>query len=650
MKTLLRTTTAALLLLASLHGAPSLEEVQRALGTDILAEDLPLEQVRLFTESRVPDIPEINDPDQWRAYADKLRQQVLDNIVFRGNLAKYWRDAPSKVEWDQVLDELPGYRIKKFRFEILPGWYCPALLYEPTGLKKGQKVPVVINVNGHDGKGKAAPYKQIRCIHQARNGLLAVNVEWIGMGQFRHRMSHYQLAQLDLCGVSGLAPFYLNVSRALDAALAHPNADPGRVAVAGLSGGGWQTLFFSALDTRVKLANPVAGYSSFKTRARHTSDLGDSEQTPNDLATLADYTHLTALLADRALLLTKNAKDKCCFAAPHALPPLQAAAAPKFKLLGREDYFRTHINHDPGTHNFEADNRRQLYKMLGQVFYGDETAIPLEEKHTDAEIHDAETLNVPLPEDNISLHTIAKYIASTLPIPVPGSDPLAGVERHACIPALHKLLRTTRYEVTAQQLKTQKLKGATATPWRLQLGKAWTVPALELTPAGKPKETILLLGDGGRTQLAAQAQGHLAAGRAVLAIDPFYFGESTISTHAFLYAILVAAVGERPLGIQASQIAAIARWTNERSQKPVDIEAHGLRTSTIALLTTTLETKHIRKANLHGALPSFKNLVNEGHGANKFPELFCFGLLEYFDVPELTKLASLKGKPRVFLK
>ena len=48
------------------------------------------------------------------------------------------------------------------------------------------------------------------------------------------------------------------------------------------------------------LANPVAGYSSFRVRIRdHFKDLGDSEQTPCDLATLADYTHLTALRAPR---------------------------------------------------------------------------------------------------------------------------------------------------------------------------------------------------------------------------------------------------------------------------------------------------------------------------------------------------------------
>ena len=56
------------------------------------------------------------------------------------------------------------------------------------------------------------------------------------------------------------------MTRGLDLLLAYPNADPKRVAVSGLSGGGWQTIFVSGLDPRVTLSNPVAGYSSFRTR------------------------------------------------------------------------------------------------------------------------------------------------------------------------------------------------------------------------------------------------------------------------------------------------------------------------------------------------------------------------------------------------
>ena len=93
---------------------------------------------------------------------------MLDNVVFRGEAAT-WRDYAGKVEWLDTIDGGEGYRIKKLRYEALPGLWVPRLLYEPT--KLAGKVPVVLNVNGHDGNGKAADYKQIRCINLAKRGM-----------------------------------------------------------------------------------------------------------------------------------------------------------------------------------------------------------------------------------------------------------------------------------------------------------------------------------------------------------------------------------------------------------------------------------------------------------------------------------------------
>ena len=633
--------------------APSILELQKTLNQTIMPEGAPLEQVRSFVENRVPAVPDIQDPEEWRKYCDQLRKDILEKVVFRGNLAPFWNKQKNGVVYEELLKPHPDYSIQKLRFQILPGWWCPALLYIPSDLPEGQKVPVILNVNGHDKKGKAAPYKQIRCIHQARNGMLAMNVEWIGMGQFNDRMSHYDIGQLDLCGISGLSPFYMNMSKALDVALEHPNANPEKVAVAGLSGGGWQTIFFSALDTRVKLANPVAGYSSFLTRARYPSDLGDSEQTPNDLATLADYTHLTALLSDRALLLTKNAEDKCCFAAPHALPPLKAAAEPKFKLLGREKYFRTHINTDPGTHNFEADNRQQFYKMLGFTFFGKDTAIPLKETHTEKEILTSEQLHVPLPEKNIDINFIAKTYAKGLPLPHPMASPFTEtIELKHAAPDLHKILHTAAYPITPQQISTKKLSdGTTSTSWMLHLNNEWTVPTLELTPSGEVKKTVILIGDQGRGSLAELTLDNLKKGNRVLLLDLFYFGENKLGKQDFLYAILVSAVGERPLGIQISQMAAIADWAIKNYKAElIDIESKGPRTSFIALTAATLSPNRFGKILLHSPLESLKSLIRNGFGSNRYPELFCFGLLKYFDIPGLIKLANTEDPERITIR
>src|SRR5262249_34809951 len=153
-------------------------------------------------------------------------------------------------------------------------------------------------VHGHEAKGKSADYKQVHCINQAKRGIIALSTEWLGMGQLRgDEFRHDLINHIDLCGTSGVAAHYLALTRGLDILLAHEHADPSGVAVTGLSGGGWQTIFVSAFAPRVTLAVPVAGYSSFRTRSRHDPDLGDSEQTPPDLATVTDYAPMTAMLA-----------------------------------------------------------------------------------------------------------------------------------------------------------------------------------------------------------------------------------------------------------------------------------------------------------------------------------------------------------------
>jgi len=55
--------------------------------------------------------------------------------------------------------------------------------------------------------------------------------------------------------------------------------------------------------------------------------------------------------APKPTLLTFNAKDDCCFEAG-TRAAAQRASEPFFKLFGKEANLRTHINYDPGNHNF----------------------------------------------------------------------------------------------------------------------------------------------------------------------------------------------------------------------------------------------------------------------------------------------------------
>jgi len=194
--------------------------------------------------------------------------------------------------------------------------------------------------------------------------------------------------------------------------------------------------------------------------------------------------------------------------------------------------------------------------------------------------------------------------------------------------------------MTAKQAGSEMRGDTKATFWQLHAGADWTVPAVELV-RGEPKGTTILIADGGRKSVAANAEALLASGQRVLAIDPFYFGESKIAQKDWLYAILVAAVGDRPLGIQASEVAAVARWSAEQFKgSPVSVESVGPRSSTYALVATALEPKAIGSLKTTDPLTSLHQVIDENRKVDQTPELFCFGLLEAFDVPQLKDLVG----------
>ncbi len=600
--------------LAALPAPAQTSTLEAALAKPILAPNQTRIETQVYTASRVKPLPMVTSAQQWTLAKEQLRQRILNEVILRGEGIK-WAQAKTRVEW---LDTLPGdgYRIKRLRYEILPGLWIPALLYEP--LKLSGKVPVILNTNGHEGTGIANDYIQIRCINEARKGALALNFEWLGMGQLKTPgFDHTRSPQLDLTGTNGVALHYLSQKRGLDILLSHPNADPTRVAVTGLSGGGWQTIIISALDPRVTIAAPVAGYSSFVTRAQFPEpDLGDSEQTPVDLAATADYTTLTAMRAPRPTMVVNNAYDNCCFRADYANAPLIWAARPFFALYNASSQLTAHINFDPG-HNYGKDNREAFYRFVRDNFYaGNDAAFPEKEIPSESLVRTPEQLKMELPADNLDFHKLALRLAQNLPL-------------KSGAPTLAQVVKPHHYKLRAlEAAPAAQADGIPVRYWRLQLDNDWTLPAVDLGDPAASKVTILL-GDQGRAALTAEARRLLQQGQRVIAIDPFYFGESNLARKDYLYALLISSIGDRPLGIQASQLLAVARW----AKAPVTVESFGPRTSLIAAVAAALDPKAIPATQPHDALNSLHEILQKDLTVDKFPEYFTFGLLQAWDLP-----------------
>ena len=623
-----------LLSISLLLGAPAgaQDQLAKALGETLVTPDVIAAQHRDFVLARIKKLTLAQDAKTWQQEAEMIRRRVLDEVVFRGVSAD-WRNGNAMPEWDEVIDTGHGYRIRKLRYQAVPGLWIPALLYEPKELVG--KVPVVLNVNGHEATGKATDYKQLRCINLAKRGMLALNLEWVGMGQLKGAgYSHNHLAKLDLCGVSGLSVFYLAMARGLDVLLDHSHADAERVAVTGLSGGGWQTIVLSALDKRVRLAVPVAGHSALAQRVANTNSIGDLEQNPSDLVSIADYVHLNALMTPRPLLLIYNTKDDCCFVASTVKSNTYQPVIRFYEQAGFSQRLAYYENSDPGTHNYEVDNRQQFYRFLNRHFLadgvGNDKEIP-----SRGELQTAEALQVAIPANNANFDSLAAQAAVALPHVGTGSKSQQRKQ-------LGEILRTTFYETGADRFTgPSAVDGLEVRRFVLRFGRDWSLPGVVVQGATVDR-AVLLLSDGGFASQATRIRELVESGARVFALDPFLVGVAQPSGSLYQKAMLIATVGERALGIQASQIVASSRFlTRVLVEDQLIIESHGPRCSLAARCAAALDgAVSIDAVHTHDELASLKDLLLPGARYQEHPEAYCFGLLASFDLNQLAELAG----------
>ena len=619
------------------------DAISQVLGEEILAPSVAVHQVKSYILSRVAPPPTVTSAQQWTEQAKRLRQHLLQDVVFHG-WPNEWVNAPPKFEDLGVIETGQGYRLRKLRYEIVPGFQSVAILYEPE--KMQGKLPAILNVNGHVGPpGKAVEYKQKRCINFAKHGILALNLEWFFFGELRQEGNqHWYGAHLDLVGANGLGIFLLEMRRGLDYLYNHPNVDRNRLGVTGLSGGGWQTIFLSSLDERVKAAVPVAGYSSVSTKveAREYGDLGDIEQNGTDLFAAVDYTHLTAMMAPRPTLLIHNAEDDCCFRAPLVKPLIYDGVKPFFRLYGKEDVFEWYENRDPGTHNYQLNNREPAYRFFSQQF-----GLPAIEKETPVgqEIKSYEELVVGLPKDNLTILGLARKLASGITRrPLPADSPAKSVWANEERETLRSVVRYKPVQLSrVWTLANTKHRGVETLSYLFEMDNGLSASGVWLKGIVTPEKApvTIVLNDQGRKAAAADISDRVNRDEQVLALDLTFFGDAWKDNEPSSYAQILDGEGDRPLGMQAAQLLRIANWFRDRAGvQRVRLEARGIRTQSIGLVAAALQPDLFSEVIAHEGIPSLAFLLQKPVTFDEAPELFCLDLYKEFDLDRLAAIAA----------
>src|SRR3954462_5203849 len=99
--------------------------IKQALAEPILSAGQTTAELRAFIVPRIRRMSQFKSRQEWEQEAARIRRDMLDEIVFRGAQAVAWRDAKCGVEWLDTVAGGPGYHIRKFRYEVLPGMWVP---------------------------------------------------------------------------------------------------------------------------------------------------------------------------------------------------------------------------------------------------------------------------------------------------------------------------------------------------------------------------------------------------------------------------------------------------------------------------------------------------------------------------------------------
>ncbi len=617
-----------------------LPSVVEALASPVQSPAVTQYQLQQYLLHKIPPLPSASSAQQWTQEVDRMRGHILNDIAFHG-WPREWIDAAPHFEDMGVIESGEGYRIRKLRYEVIPGFMSTALLYEPT--KIAGRIPAILNFIGHEPEGTAVEYEQKRCINFAKLGMVALDVGWMEFGDLSQPgNAHDFAADLDLVGSNALGLFYLAMKRGLDYLTTLPEVDSSRIGATGLSGGGWQTAVLGALDPRIAVSVEVAGLGSRESNLTNPKDTYEVEEDAPDFMQGFDYPELIAMRAAKPTLLIHNLVDSCCFRAPLVKPYLYDNVKPFFALYGAQQNLGWYENLDPGLHNYQADNRLQAYRFFTAHFH---LPVPETEIFSDGEIRSQRELSIPLPPDNLTILGLAKKLAlQNQRSPVPTNEG----EREKWAQATREQLKSAIRYQKADVLAAFRMANARgldfqSLSYRFDLSNGLSATGVWLKEDHAPDSApvTIVLNDEGFKAAGQQVFNRLSRGNRVLALDLLFTGFTKPDVpDSSDWEVLVDSSGERSLGLEAAQLLSVVQWLRSAgSVHDIEVETKGIRSQVVALVAAGLEPGAIQTLHTEGGMESLSYLLEKPVPFRDAADLFCLDLYRDFDIDLLTSLA-----------
>jgi len=512
-----------------------------------------------------------------------------------------------------------GFSIQPVVLARGKGWYITCHLYVPDGLT--QPAPAVIHVHGHSYAGKSTASYARRCRGLARRGFVVLFVDYpeaderAGTG---HALWYPVMAGLTVQGI-----MVADNSAALTYLAGLPIVDATRIGVTGASGGGNQTVFFSAVDPRVAASAPCVAPTLFQ----HHASLGSGawchcEAVPGLSAAGVEYHDLLAAVAPKPQRVFNGTRDPLfpIVGARRAV----AEAARAYRALGAgectlEEHHCEHAVPESareGIYRFFTEALKRPGDVRGPGGEGDDIDL-------------SDTRLRALPKRPRDFQTIADLYRARLSAAKP--KPLRPAQ-------LNRLLGRDPADSNARLLVRYDEKR-----WiraLLQTRDGAVVPLLVRKGEGR---VTLVLADEGKAEALKQVSGAAAS------FDWRGQGETAPPHEEWQQRALhyLAIGGESLCGGRVTDLVAVFRWLEKQGVAVSKVVARGGEASLVALLAACVEPR-LPKAELHGLLRSF--LEAPGLDGQVRYTAWVPGIALATDIPQLLSALGrrvvVKGRPK----
>jgi len=259
------------------------------------------------------------DYETQRAAIDQKLRELLSIPEKRTNPVPL---IETEDDSDSRFDEI------RFVVETEPDFYVPAHLWLPKSRKAGEKLPLMICLQGHTagmhvsmGRADRYPSKEPAetkgdrdfCIQSIARGYAALAVEQRGFGELSlpeplERTCHMLSWQALLMGKTLLGERMNDISRVIDAVeTGFDCIDTARISITGNSGGGTSSYYAISLDKRIAAAMPSSCFCNLAA-SWGTSHHCDCAYVPNMLKYM-EMSDLAVLIAPRPLVLVIGTSD-----------------------------------------------------------------------------------------------------------------------------------------------------------------------------------------------------------------------------------------------------------------------------------------------------------------------------------------------------